>query len=76
MLWGRAALTEAKQQDLTMKQVKCPTCGTLASYAGNPDRPFCSERCRLLDLGQWADEGYRIAGKPAPQQQNDHESGD
>jgi len=32
----------------------------------NKFRPFCSERCRLIDLGQWAAEGYRIpdAGKP------------
>lgn len=59
-----------------MKQVKCPTCGTLTDYAGNPDRPFCSERCRLLDLGQWADEGFRIAGKPAAQEQTDYDPGE
>ena len=27
---------------------------------GDPEMPFCSERCRLIDLGIWADEGYRI----------------
>ena len=27
-------------------------------------RPFCSERCRLLDLARWADGGYRVAGEP------------
>ena len=31
---------------------------------GNPNRPFCSERCRLADLGNWAGERYRIAGPP------------
>jgi endogenous inhibitor of DNA gyrase (YacG/DUF329 family) len=29
-------------------------------------RPFCSERCKLLDLARWADGGYRVAGEPAP----------
>jgi len=33
----------------------------------NPDRPFCSERCRLIDLGAWASERFRIAGEPVPQ---------
>jgi hypothetical protein len=31
----------------------------------NPYRPFCCERCRLIDLGAWADESYRVPGKPA-----------
>jgi endogenous inhibitor of DNA gyrase (YacG/DUF329 family) len=30
----------------------------------NPFRPFCSERCRLMDLGAWASESYRIPAKP------------
>ena len=38
----------------------CPTCGTPAAWENNPDRPFCSERCRLLDLGAWADERYVV----------------
>lgn len=43
------------------RQVKCPRCGGLALFAAdNPWRPFCSERCKLIDLGQWANEGYRI----------------
>lgn len=42
-------------------QVKCPQCGRLTLYAPtNPSRPFCSERCKLIDLGQWASEGYKI----------------
>jgi uncharacterized protein len=48
------------------KQLKCPTCRTAVSYAGNPDRPFCSERCRLLDLAKWAAEEYRIPAEKAP----------
>jgi hypothetical protein len=33
--------------------------------AANPFRPFCSERCRLIDLGQWLEEDYRVAGDRA-----------
>lgn len=47
------------------RQVACPACGNPAPYsAENPWRPFCSERCRLTDLGGWASESYRIPGKP------------
>lgn len=43
------------------RQVKCPHCGHLTVYSSeNPARPFCSERCRLMDLGQWAEGSYRI----------------
>lgn len=41
--------------------VACPTCGAAAAYdPANPWRPFCSERCRSIDLGAWASESYRI----------------
>ena len=53
-----------------MKQVPCPRCGRRTAYAPeNKWRPFCSERCKMIDLGAWAAEDYRIAGtddKPAP----------
>ena len=49
------------------RTVACPTCGTRALYAPeNEWRPFCSERCRLIDLGAWASEAYRIPERPAP----------
>ena len=41
-------------------EVKCPTCGTRAVYEGNEFRPFCSERCKLLDFGAWANEEYSL----------------
>ena len=44
-------------------EIKCPQCKKPVLWQDNPDRPFCSERCRLIDLGRWADESYRIAGK-------------
>jgi endogenous inhibitor of DNA gyrase (YacG/DUF329 family) len=47
-------------------KVQCPTCAKPSSlHATNPWRPFCSERCRLIDLGGWLDERYAIAGAPA-----------
>jgi hypothetical protein len=43
------------------KTVKCPTCGQPSSFSKeNPFRPFCSERCQILDLGAWADEKFAI----------------
>ncbi|WP_295477549.1 DNA gyrase inhibitor YacG [uncultured Sutterella sp.] len=46
-------------------KVPCPICGTPAEFSRtNPWRPFCSERCKLIDLGEWGNDGYRIAGEP------------
>lgn len=46
--------------------VKCPTCEKQQVYdSSNPHRPFCSERCRLIDLGAWASEEYSIAESKA-----------
>jgi endogenous inhibitor of DNA gyrase (YacG/DUF329 family) len=45
--------------------VRCPACGTQALYSpDNPARPFCSPRCRSVDLGAWASESYRVATDP------------
>ena len=43
--------------------VKCPRCGTETTYEGNRFRPFCSERCKLIDLGKWAEGSFRIPTK-------------
>jgi endogenous inhibitor of DNA gyrase (YacG/DUF329 family) len=46
-----------------MKQpiVNCPQCGKIITWTTtNRNRPFCSERCKMIDLGQWAAESYRI----------------
>ncbi len=41
--------------------VPCPTCKKKVEYrTDNPFRPFCSKRCRLIDLGTWLEEGYSI----------------
>jgi endogenous inhibitor of DNA gyrase (YacG/DUF329 family) len=41
--------------------MKCPICGKPIEWEGNPYRPFCSERCRIIDLGKWASEEYRVS---------------
>ncbi len=38
----------------------CPQCTRTVTWPDSPTYPFCSERCRLIDLGEWASEGYRI----------------
>ena len=43
-----------------MTLVKCPSCGKETEFEGNEFRPFCSERCKLLDFGAWADETYSL----------------
>jgi endogenous inhibitor of DNA gyrase (YacG/DUF329 family) len=50
-------------------EVNCPTCGARVRWVfDNPFRPFCSERCRLIDLGEWAVGGYAIPGEPAEEE--------
>jgi len=44
----------------TMPLVKCPNCGKEVEFTGNEFRPFCSERCKMLDFGAWADEEYAL----------------
>lgn len=43
------------------KIVSCPTCAKPVQWRPeNAFRPFCSERCKLIDLGEWANEGYKV----------------
>nr|WP_201739343.1 DNA gyrase inhibitor YacG [Tepidimonas charontis] len=52
---------------MTPRTVRCPQCGAPARYApDNPWRPFCSQRCRQIDLGAWAAECYRVPEPSAP----------
>ncbi|MCB1878027.1 MAG: DNA gyrase inhibitor YacG [Chromatiales bacterium] len=49
-------------------QVRCPSCGAMVNWSeGSPWRPFCSERCKLIDLGDWATEAHRIPADPIPE---------
>lgn len=44
----------------TAKVLRCPTCRTLVTKE-DENFPFCSDRCRVIDLGKWASGGYRIS---------------
>ncbi len=48
--------------------VKCPRCSGFAEWEGNNWRPFCSERCKLIDLGAWIGEEYKIEGERASEE--------
>ena len=48
-----------------LKIVACPSCKGDSVYAlSNPFRPFCSARCKNMDLGAWASESFRLATEP------------
>jgi endogenous inhibitor of DNA gyrase (YacG/DUF329 family) len=47
-------------------KVKCPTCRREIDWASSPFRPFCSERCRLIDLGAWLSEQRAIPEDTSP----------
>lgn len=48
---------------MTITVVKCPQCGKPVPWGEqSPHRPFCSKRCQLIDLGEWAEEEKRIPG--------------
>ena len=51
---------------MSAARIKCPTCGRELDWATAPARPFCSERCRLIDLGAWLSEQRSIAGESQP----------
>lgn len=53
--------------------MKCPTCGKEADWKDNPYRPFCSERCKLVDLGKWVNEEYRVPGREVPHEHPEDE---
>lgn len=45
----------------TNRVVKCPTCRQPVVWSSDsPYRPFCSQRCKLIDLGEWAEERYTV----------------
>jgi len=50
----------AKEKSKKPSALRCPTCGTLVLQS-DEDFPFCSDRCRLIDLGKWASGAYRIS---------------
>ena len=57
----------------TAKQVPCPICHKPVGL-NEPEMPFCSERCRLLDLGNWASEKYVISTPLDPEKVRNDEN--
>ena len=56
------------------RKVRCPQCSAMILWSSdNPYRPFCSERCKLFDLGQWATGAYRIPQEERDNGQNEDE---
>jgi endogenous inhibitor of DNA gyrase (YacG/DUF329 family) len=52
---------------MSRKLVKCPTCRREIDWSASEFRPFCSDRCRLIDLGAWLSEKHAIPGDaPGP----------
>jgi len=52
-------------------EIACPQCKKIIIWSPeNTSRPFCSERCKLIDLGEWADEKYKIPLAPDSSENN------
>jgi endogenous inhibitor of DNA gyrase (YacG/DUF329 family) len=47
------------------REIACPRCGKRHEWEGNRFRPFCSERCKMIDFGSWLEERHAIRGEPA-----------
>ena len=61
------------------ERVKCPICGREVGDGQQPREgrrffPFCSERCRAMDLGRWVDEEYRVSEPLLPRPEETEES--
>ncbi|NTU42894.1 MAG: DNA gyrase inhibitor YacG [Nitrospirales bacterium] len=54
-------------------QVTCPTCRKKTTWEENPWRPFCSERCKMVDLGKWAAEEFKVPGEEIGKERDEGE---
>jgi len=59
--------TASKGPRSSATRLRCPTCGRDFERQSSPFAPFCSERCKLIDLGNWFDERYRVPGEGVPE---------
>lgn len=58
-------------------KVRCPICKTVIDWETSKWRPFCSERCKMIDLGAWASEEYYIeGGKPEEEEDEASDAGE
>lgn len=58
--------TDPTPSNAPVKTYPCPRCGKPTVWADNPTKPFCSARCKLIDLGAWANEDYKIGAEDTP----------
>jgi endogenous inhibitor of DNA gyrase (YacG/DUF329 family) len=56
-------------------KTSCPICRKAVEWEGNRFRPFCSERCKLIDLGNWATESYRVPSTPEEEEEEGQSGG-
>lgn len=53
-------------------RIICPICKKTTTWEENKWRPFCSERCKLIDLGKWASEEYRIPDEKTEEKEKEN----
>jgi uncharacterized protein len=56
-------------------QIICPICKKKTTWEENPYKPFCSERCKLIDLGKWVSDEYKIEGNEENAENNEQGAG-
>lgn len=56
-------------------KIFCPICRNATTWEENPWRPFCSERCKLIDLGAWASGSYRIEDTSSDESEDEDQDG-
>ena len=59
-----------------MISAKCPICGKALSAAKEPSLPFCSARCKQIDLGRWLGGNYVVPGRPLEEEELDEANRD
>lgn len=63
----RTTMVQPSQTETSARLVTCPACGGESIYSpANAYRPFCSERCKQVDLGAWASESFRMPAEAPP----------
>ena len=60
-------------QDRSRSTIRCPLCGETFDPDRSPAMPFCSDRCRKIDLGRWLDEHYRVPVERDPEETDESE---
>ena len=71
---GNTSQKNAMSKETKQLIIECPRCKTKVVWDQSPFHPFCSERCQLIDLGDWASEKHRIAGEELPTDDEDEKN--